>query len=112
MWNIGVTVRNRVATLWGPVPSAEVAFRAELCLKAMIELTEVKNDLVLSEHVKPMRVPLKIDNPPSLIPPALPPLLPSTPRSFPAESDSWPAKGTLELRRRAFHPLPATIRFD
>src|SRR6266540_3074712 len=65
-WNIGVTVRDRVATLWGPVPSAQVAFRAELCLKAMIELAEVRNELFLSDQLKPMRVPLKIDNRPPL----------------------------------------------
>ena len=40
-YNIGVIVQDRVAILWGPVPSAEVAFRAELCLRAMLELTEV-----------------------------------------------------------------------
>src|ERR1044071_9815392 len=57
-WNIGVIVQDRVATLWGPVPSAEVAFRAEICLKSMIELIEVRNELFLSDQLKPMRVPL------------------------------------------------------
>lgn len=110
-WNIGVTVRDRVATLWGPVPSAEVAFRAELCLKAMVELAEIRNELFISELVRPMRVPLKIDRAPEIIPSELPPALPGVPRLFePApersrESDAsphWPS-----LRR-----LPATIRFE
>src|SRR5947209_10088994 len=63
-WNIGVTIQDRVATLWGPVPSAEIAFRAELCLRTVIELAEVRNQLFVSEALKPMRVPLKIDNAP------------------------------------------------
>src|SRR5437870_6966676 len=49
--NIGVVVIDRVATLWGPVPSAEVAFRAELCVRTMIELAEVRNQLFVSELV-------------------------------------------------------------
>jgi hypothetical protein len=79
-WNIGVTVRDRTATLWGPVPSVEVSFRAELCLKTMIELTGVRNETFVSELLKPMRVPLKIDNPPSPGPDALPPPAPGSPR--------------------------------
>jgi hypothetical protein len=111
MWNIGVSVRDRVATLWGPVPSAEVAFRAELCLKSMIELMEVRNELFVSDLVRPMRAPLKIDNTPKIIPSELPPVFPRVPRLFepiPERSTSshatpiWPA-----LKR-----LPATIRFD
>lgn len=101
-WNISVSVRDRVATLWGSVPSAEIAFRAELRLKAMIELTEVRNELFVSDLVKPMRVPLKIDNPPSLIAPELPSLWPQTPR-FEPRPESWPP---------SHRKLPATIRFD
>src|SRR5262245_54346582 len=78
-WNIGVIVQDRVATLWGPVPSAEVAFRAEICLKSMIELSEIRNELFLSDLVKPMRVPLKITNPPALIPQTTP-AVPRIPR--------------------------------
>src|SRR5947207_6099690 len=33
--NLGVRVRNRVATLWGPVPSADLALKAELRLRAL-----------------------------------------------------------------------------
>jgi hypothetical protein len=132
MWNIGVTVRDRVATLWGPVSSAEVAFRAEICLKTMIELTEVRNELFISELVRPMRVPLKIDNPPGAIPndlppipgslqpspeqprqspPRLPPQLPpSPPRLFqpvPDRSPQQDAPALPPLRR-----LPSSIRFE
>ena len=75
-FNIGVTVRNRVATLWGPVPSIEVAFRAELVLRSMFELTAVRNELFVSELVEPMRKPLRIDNPPRIVPEIVPPKLP------------------------------------
>jgi osmotically-inducible protein OsmY len=74
--NIGVTVHNRVATLWGPVPSIEVAFRAELVLRSMFELTAVRNELFVSELVEPMRKPLRIDNTPRNVPEMAPPKLP------------------------------------
>jgi osmotically-inducible protein OsmY len=80
-FNIGVSVHNRVATLWGPVPSAEVAFRAELVVKTMYELTAVHNDLFVSELVEPKRMPLKMNIPPKLLPESVPPKLPE-PRSM------------------------------
>lgn len=60
--NLGVIVRDRVATLWGPAPSAEVAFRAELCLRMMIELVEIRNELFESDLVESIRRPIKTDN--------------------------------------------------
>jgi BON domain len=78
--NIGVTVTDRVAVLWGPVPSAEVAFRAELCLKALNQLVEVRNELVVSEPLEPTRRPFRLDNPPQFLPELLPPRLPEEPR--------------------------------
>ncbi len=76
--NIGVSVQNRVATLWGPVPSAEAAFRAELVVKTMFELTAVRNELFVSELVEPKRTPLRIENPPKQkqLPEVIPPKLP------------------------------------
>jgi hypothetical protein len=50
-----------------------VAFRAELTVKTMFELTAVRNELFVSELVEPMRVPLKIANPPKMLP-KIPPL--------------------------------------
>src|SRR5438552_3749010 len=41
--NLGVKVVDGVATLWGPVPNAEHSFRAESCLRTMIELIDVRN---------------------------------------------------------------------
>jgi hypothetical protein len=66
--NIGVIVTDRVAVLWGPVPSAEVAFRAELCMRSMVELVEVRNELFVCEQLEPIRKPLKIDISPSFLP--------------------------------------------
>jgi osmotically-inducible protein OsmY len=77
--NIGVTVHNRVATLWGPVPSIEVAFRAELVLRSMFELTAVRNELFVSDLVEPIKKPLRIDNAPRTVPPKLPRALPGAP---------------------------------
>ncbi len=45
--NVGVRVRNRVAVLWGPVPSVELALRAEAKLRAMIEFVDVRNELIV-----------------------------------------------------------------
>lgn len=111
-WNIGVTVRDRVAVLWGPVPSAEIAFRAELCLRTIIELAEVRNELFLSDQVKPRRVPLNIDNPPLFLPAQ--PLLPSPkgPRSVFPTSDSGLGRETLDLRRPMLKGIRATLGLE
>jgi BON domain len=79
-WNIGVMVNDRVAILWGPAPSAEVAFRAEMCLKAMVELVEVRNELLVSEPPEPAIRPIKFAPRPRHIPELMPPRLPEDPR--------------------------------
>ncbi len=43
--SLGVKVTNRVAVLWGPVPSQDVSFRAEQRLRGMFELVDVRNNL-------------------------------------------------------------------
>src|SRR4051794_9384180 len=43
--NLGVRIRNHVATLLGPVPTAELSFKAEVCLRGLVELFEVRNEL-------------------------------------------------------------------
>ena len=45
--NLGVKVSNRMAVLWGPVPSQELSFRAEQKLRGMVELVEVRNALTI-----------------------------------------------------------------
>src|SRR6266446_3806353 len=46
--NLGVRIRDRVAILWGPVPSAELALKAETCLRAMFEIVEIHNELLVT----------------------------------------------------------------
>lgn len=77
--NIGVTVRNRVAILWGPVPSAESAFRAELCLRTMIGLVEVRNELFVCDDLDPIPLPLRLKGRPLYLPEVVPPKLPKEP---------------------------------
>lgn len=43
--NVGVKVDGRVATLWGPVPTAEIKQRAEDVLKKFPYVSEVRNQL-------------------------------------------------------------------
>ena len=78
--NIGVIVTDRVALLWGPVPTAETVLQAELCLRGMIELVEIRNELVVNDLLQPTRTPLKIDIAPQFLPERLPPKLPPLPR--------------------------------
>src|SRR5450755_115852 len=75
--NVGVRVRNRVAVLWGPVPSAEMAFKAEVYLRGLVELIEVRNEL----HVtgEPLPVLGGLPSPPAFHLPELPPTLPALP---------------------------------
>jgi hypothetical protein len=79
--SLGVHVTNRIAVLWGPVPSRELGLRAELRLRTMVELTEVRNGLTIDPDfagVPP--APLDPDGP-RLLPDALPPpRVPGAPR--------------------------------
>jgi len=45
--NLGVRVTNRIAVLWGPVPSRELSLRAEERLRTMFELIEVRNQMTV-----------------------------------------------------------------
>jgi osmotically-inducible protein OsmY len=44
-YNLGVSVRDRVAILWGPVPSLDLAHRAEERLRAVPGLAGVRSEL-------------------------------------------------------------------
>lgn len=72
--NLGVHVKDGIAILWGPAPTVELAFRAEACLKALIELIDVRNQLDISpESLSPPPW-----NPPPRLPDRLPLRLPDT----------------------------------
>jgi hypothetical protein len=45
--NLGLTVRDGVARLWGPVPSVDLARRAVERLRQLPELREIRNDLIV-----------------------------------------------------------------
>lgn len=100
-FNIGVVVTNRVAVLWGPAPSAEIAFRAELCMRTMVELTSVRNELFISDLTEPVRSPLKIDVPPLRLPDMTPPKLPRESRPI------FGAPGKLLVQEKADTKKPA-----
>jgi hypothetical protein len=76
--NLGVRIRNRIATLWGQVPSAELSFKAEVCLRGLIELLEVRNDLWVTGENLPVRAPVA-SPPPAYLPAPPPPMLPGLP---------------------------------
>jgi hypothetical protein len=76
--NLGVRVHNRVAILWGPVPTVELAFKAEVCLRELIELTEVRNQLFVTGDDMPASGPSQSPLP-AFLPPASPPVLPGLP---------------------------------
>jgi hypothetical protein len=59
--DLGVRVRNRVATLWGTVPSRELAWHAVTRLQGMPELLSVRSELFIDDsaprRVKPSPAP-------------------------------------------------------
>ena len=78
--NVGVKVRHRVAVLWGPIPTAALALRAEQRLRTMIELVDVRNDLiVMPEDLRDVPVP-PVQERPLFVPEKGPPPLLDVPR--------------------------------
>ena len=82
--NVGVQVRNRVAVLWGPVPSAELAIKAETCIQAMYELIEVRSELYVTGDETRNARPAVATLPPAEVRPALPTLSPRAVPGMPA----------------------------
>ena len=81
--NLGVTVKDRVALLWGPVPSHGLKLRAELVLRTMIELNDVRNGLFVdAEQPGAQFDPMVHPAMPSYLPPSVPawPPVPMQPR--------------------------------
>ncbi|HMF16553.1 MAG TPA: BON domain-containing protein [Gemmataceae bacterium] len=81
--NLGVKVRNRVAVLWGPVPSVEIANQAVSLLQKLPGLVAVKNELDV--------------DPDLLLPLYLPETLPQSRRS-PMKPGTPPPAATLTNR--------------
>lgn len=97
--NLGVHVHNRVAILWGPVPTVELAFKAEVCLRELIELTEVRNQLFVTGDDAP---PSGVAQPvlPAFLPPASSPVLPGLP------TDNVPTARPPAAPPRVIQPTP------
>jgi hypothetical protein len=56
--NLGVKVHNRVAVLWGPVPSLELARRAVDVLKALPDLVRIQSELeIVPDEYRPLFLP-------------------------------------------------------
>jgi hypothetical protein len=88
--NLGVKVRDRVAVLWGPVPSQEVRRRALQVLRTVPDLLDVRDE----SH---------LDAPDDLAPEFLPEFAPAAPGFW--REDSW--RG--QLTRRPDEPAPVTV---
>jgi hypothetical protein len=54
-YNVGVQVHDRVATLWGPLPSEALARRAMQLLRSLPELTAVRSELRVEPDTEPAR---------------------------------------------------------
>lgn len=77
--NVGVEVRGGIAILWGPIPSVELAFRAEARLRSLIQLIDVRNRLEIGDES--WRPAPGQNDPPRVLPDRLPPVLPDLPRT-------------------------------
>lgn len=78
--HLGVQVRGRVATLWGPAPSLEMSVRAERRLRSMIQLIDVRNELIVMPHDDPREIIVPEPPRPLFLPEKNPPPLRSAPR--------------------------------
>jgi hypothetical protein len=77
--NLGVRVRNRIATLYGPVPSPGHSLKAERALRNLFELVDVENELEINDTGELERELLPALRTPAFLPDQLPPALPQMP---------------------------------
>lgn len=84
--NLGVRVKDRIATLWGPIPTAELSFKAEVRLRSFRGLLEVQNEMFILEESATERSPFAPAPVPIRSPESLPPALPPSPPALPAPS--------------------------
>jgi BON domain len=83
---LGVSVHNRVATLWGTVSTPELSRRAEERLHDVLGLTTIRNELRVRSIGKPVRQTV------------LPPLQQDPPPGKQSPADAWHAVETLSRR--------------
>jgi BON domain len=70
--NLGVKVTNRVAVLWGPVPSPDLSLRAEQRLRGMFELVDVRNNLSIETDNQAAPLVSPVPNGPRFLPDQVP----------------------------------------
>src|SRR5205085_7237670 len=99
--DLGVQVSSRVAVLWGPVPSRELAYRAEQRLRTLYDLVEVRNRLTIdSDGAAPWALPHP--DPPRFLPDEVPPLSPKEPRPPVLQRDKGVALAGIVIADEAF----------
>lgn len=93
---LGISVRNRIATLWGTVASARAARQAEECLRSLPGLASVRNDLTIDPRAERREDQTTL------------PYLPSrTLSSRPPVPDARRVPGTLVYRADEREPMPS-----
>jgi osmotically-inducible protein OsmY len=92
--NLGVTVRDHVATLWGPIPSRQLAGRAVERLRTVQGIAEVINDLRVETREEPL----------DFFPRPTPPPKPNAPAPLPP-GDQPLADGALAGRTAPTRPV-------
>jgi hypothetical protein len=101
--NLGVRVHNRVATLWGPVPSLELMEKAVRLLRNVPDILDVRNEL----HVEVPEEPA-----PQFLPDRLPPPSPASLPGFSRADENW--RGTFSAlsteSKRPGYPSQATAQ--
>jgi hypothetical protein len=70
--NLGVAVRNRVATLWGEAPSAELARLAENRLRQVLGLTSIRNEMRIKPGADEAKTSSPLQRRPFLAEPVIP----------------------------------------
>lgn len=91
--NLGVRVRGRVATLWGPIPTRDLADRAVATLKKLPELREVRDHtFVQFDELRP-KAPVGLPPTQEVAPP------PVTPKTEPATAKAEPAGPQVAIWR-------------
>jgi osmotically-inducible protein OsmY len=83
--NLGVKVRDRVAILWGPVPTRELAERAIFVVKKLPEIGEVQNQMMVQYRDETVYPPMRLVPGPA-------------PRGGPPKSDAKPQLQPEQLR--------------
>lgn len=109
--NLGVSVRDHVAVLWGPIPSADLARRAVERVGNVQGIARVMNQLTIEAPGNPLVEFLKTPRPPRPAPPASVPGAEKRPRfgsltGREGPEEATPAQGPLWHPTSSQEPTP------